>query len=407
VFDVLDKHDFDPRSFLDAVRGALFTARLKRAKARQAQLYAFTFTFTEIRLTALELTGPGRRQPYPLLVPALLRVDDLSRRSDQLGEFLAPDVPIRLHQEWRKEARSIGQDLYNWLTTSDSRLLAELTLARNLPARNDGLLLRLQGSRPLLRVPFELLHDGTDYLALSHLLVRQIVDIPLASRKVEPFDAFLAQLHKSQKKLRVLLIGANVGPPIEAVEQEVAGLTNLFTTALSQMGVESQVEVLSGAAATYAKVEAALRNSSFHIIHYAGHGAFDAEVPERSSLCVCDGPQGRAVTASTLKTWLQNSSTQLVYLSSCLGSRTAVGGGRGDFLGIMDALVQADIPTVLGYRWEVGDRSAARLALAFYESLLDTFSPVDALLQARTQLAAEYGRDDDTWVSPILVAQNA
>jgi CHAT domain-containing protein len=73
----------------------------------------------------------------------------------------------------------------------------------------------------------------------------------------------------------------------------------------------------------------------------------------------------------------------------------------------MEALARADVPTVLGYRWAVPDASASYLAQKFYQTLWRTFSPGEALLEARRDAAIRArGRDNDAWASPILLMQN-
>jgi CHAT domain-containing protein len=52
-------------------------------------------------------------------------------------------------------------------------------------------------------------------------------------------------------------------------------------------------------------------------------------------------------------------------------------------------------------RWPVSDRSARRLAHAFYAALLPSGEMDTALLAARQEI----GRDDMTWPSPVLIVQ--
>jgi CHAT domain-containing protein len=97
----------------------------------------------------------------------------------------------------------------------------------------------------------------------------------------------------------------------------------------------------------------------------------------------------------------------MVFLNCCLGARNASHVGRGDFYGMLEAVARAGVPTVLGYRWTVLDSSAMRLAEAFYETLWRTFSPGEALLEARIQATlGPKGLDDETWAAPVLVVQN-
>jgi len=308
---------------------------------------------------------------------------------------------------WRTEARSIGRGLYASLA-QESTFVAGLSSSRNLPERGSDLWLCTRGPRASLDVPFELLYDGWEYLALSHPLYRQVVLAgPIASRKVEPFRLFFKKLVQEKKKLRILLVASNVGVRVDAVDQEVEVLSDFLRARLAQLGVDHEIEVLHSADSTYARAQDALRNSHFHIIHYAGHGRFDDKIAERSSLFFREDTSLKSMPASALKALLQESETRLLYLSCCLGARTAEGVGQGDFLGLVDGIVQADVPVVLGYRWVVSDKGAKEMALSFYETLFSTLCPEDALFQARRKLSTTRGRDDETWASPVLVVQNS
>jgi CHAT domain-containing protein len=164
---------------------------------------------------------------------------------------------------------------------------------------------------------------------------------------------------------------------------------------------------LLGIEANYEQVSNALRDGHYHLFHYAGHGLYDETLPEISGLVLHKEHGLRVLTASDLNTLVSNTELQLVFLSCCLGARTASHVGRGDFYGMMEALVNADVPTVLGYRWSVTDKAAFTLAQVFYETLWHTFSPGEALLEARRRATlGPKGLDDETWASPVLVMQN-
>ncbi len=75
-----------------------------------------------------------------------------------------------------------------------------------------------------------------------------------------------------------------------------------------------------------------------------------------------------------------------------------------DFLGVAEGIINAGVPSVLGYRWPVSDEGAMLLATAFYESLVKQGHLDTALLDARREVAM-LDRDDITWLSPILIMQ--
>lgn len=409
VYGFIDKERFTDdafdEDFLNIVKSACFKALVSKAQYLRDKDYVLSISSTDTYLTGLEIRGADRYQGYLPRDPFRFDVDNFSKRGDRLNLFFTESMRPSAQQEWRQEARSIGQDLYDNLSREQA-FIAGLNAARNLPTFESDLKLRFVGPRASLEVPYELLYDGNDYLALKHPLYRQVLAGPIVFRKVQAFSMFLSKSVSSMKKLRILLIASNLEPKIDAVDEEISAIYDCLRKKLVQIGIEFDIELLTSETATYERVEEALNRCKFHLVHYAGHGKFSTHVAERSSLFFRSVTgHTKEMTASTLKLLLQDSETYLFFLSCCLGARTADRVGRGDFLGIMDSILQADIPAVLGYRWVVSDVSAKELALAFYEALLSNLSIEDALFQARKVIATRYGRDDETWSSPILALQ--
>jgi len=77
------------------------------------------------------------------------------------------------------------------------------------------------------------------------------------------------------------------------------------------------------------------------------------------------------MAVSELRILLKGSIVRLIYLSCCLGAKTADSLKllEDDFLGLAEGLIQAGVPSVLAFRWPVSDAGAKTLALRFYESL--------------------------------------
>ncbi len=405
VHDFLEKDKFDPDAFVRTVQSALCEAMIKRAEILRQNKYLLTLFFSDAHLLLLELRGPDRQLDYLPSDPVRFDATDLGRRCDELNIWLSPPLRHDYRERWRAEARSIGKGLYSDLAREPT-FIAGLSSARNLPQHGRDLWLCMRGPRASLDVPLELLYDGWEYLALAHPVYRRVIAGPIGSRKVDPFRHVFSRFVQ-KGKLRILLIASNVGTRIDAVDREVDAVSGFLQVRLGQLGIEHELEVCHSTDATYEHVQDMLHNSHYHIIHYAGHGRFDDQIAERSCLFFREGTSLKAMPASTLKTLLQESETQLIYLSCCLGARTAEGIGQGDFLGLVDSIAQADVPTILGHRWVVSDKGAKDLALSFYETLFSTLSPEDALFEARCALSTTRGRDDETWASPVLVVQNS
>jgi hypothetical protein len=331
-------------------------------------------------------------------------VEDFVRRTDNLNLMLLEGKADR----WRPEAQSIGDGFYRALT-EEPRVLGDLTTARNLGPRPGQLWVQFSGPAAGLGLPFELLRDENGYLGLSHILTRRLLQPgPIFSRKPEPFHAFVEGLLRRREPLRALIVGANSDGSIPEAEQEASALATAIQEDLDRLAIPCEIQLLVGSAASYTAVRRELGEQHYHLFHYAGHGRYTDKLPEISGLMLHDDSGPAALTAADLHLLAQGSSLYIVYLSCCLGARTARETGRGDFRGVVEALARADVPSVLGHRWTVADTPSSYLALTFYHALWRSFSPGEALLEARRAAAmGSRGLDDDTWLAPVLLAQNA
>ena len=105
----------------------------------------------------------------------------------------------------------------------------------------------------------------------------------------------------------------------------------------------------------------------YDLFHYSGHASHDGGEPDHSALFLRESAGSgspMAMTAGELKSLLENSTLRFAYFSCCAGATQASEGelSHNDFLGIVDAAVQAGLPSVLGMRWPVSDRGARALA---------------------------------------------
>lgn len=403
VHAFLEKANFTSHHFVEIARAAIREARLKKAAAKTKTRHYLTVTLNQGYLTECRLTGPDRRAVYPAPPRQRFNAGELIRRADNLNTLIL-DKKVDL---WRPEIRAIGHDLFNYLLKAEcfhKSLIAAVALVQH----SSDLWLQFSIPAQGLSIPFELLHSGSDYFGLKYILTRRLAQSGTrVLRKTERFHEFFTRLMEEQAPLRMLIIGANVENTIPAAESEALALKAQIESSLQALGIPSHVTLLLGAEATYDNVSDALRSGRYHLFHYAGHGLYDESLPETSGLVLYKNNGWRILAASELHTLVSNTELQMAFLNCCLGARTATQVGRGDFYGMLEAVAGADVPTVLGYRWTLLDRSALRLAQVFYDTLWRTFSPGEALLEARIQATlGPKRRDDETWASPVLVMQN-
>ncbi|MFQ6101419.1 MAG: CHAT domain-containing protein [Anaerolineae bacterium] len=320
----------------------------------------------------------------------------------------------RCSDDQRFDIKHLGQDLYKDIFTP----YPEVTNSYHQAVGQTGeanLHLIFKTQRDLLSLPLEFLFWGSDWAVLRHPLSRFVLNAPVRRQALSP--AFLRRCHRRRERVRILLIASNTPPSIPGCEREVEILAQLLPGFLRDSGMRYEITVLPTKEATLAQVREELQNCPYHVLHYSGHGYYDPQNPEESCLFFWDDSNGKRkvgkLTGQELKLTMKSTrahptSLRFAYLSCCWGAAgaKAVSLLDNDFLGIADALVQAGVPAVLSYRWPVSDDGAEKLALAFYKSLFAQGHLATALLEARCHVAGRLGRDDTTWLSPILICQD-
>lgn len=255
-----------------------------------------------------------------------------------------------------------------------------------------GLRIRLRfdaGAPELAELPWELLYAPD----LERLL---------APSSETPLVRYLPVEHSSrmqpvQPPLVVLAALSNPagGTPL-AVEREWQHLQEAVA------GLDERHVRLERTPATWAALQARLRQGPVHVLHFVGHGFFDRG-QNRSGL-VFEDEAGRAsiVPAEMFKTLLHDhDALRLVYLNACEGASN----GRSDpFRGVAQQLVQQGVPAVVAMQFPISDAAAITLSREFYRALAGGY-PVDAALgEARKAVLGQTGSPE--WATPVLFSRS-
>jgi CHAT domain-containing protein len=315
-------------------------------------------------------------------------------------------------KDWRFVSKHCGKQLYREVFLSNPKLIQAYSFCQARSLRSGALRLRLETTRGLLTTPFECLFDSIDdevgdYLVLRHPVFRTITGMQTTRESIGP--RFLNSLLREHAPLKMLIISANTIPPIPGVEEEVSEALRAVATFRAQ-GLDVQVDQIVGVKATYDNVRDALKDCSYHIVHYAGHGFYDVASPENSALilwqseadssAICD------MSGVELNSLLRCSDVRFFYLSCCYGARQGTSSAliEDDFLGIADSIIAAGVPAVLAFRQAVNDERAVLFARSFYYSLVSQGWLDQAVYSARLDVAAD--RKDPSWLVPILIQQS-
>jgi len=150
--------------------------------------------------------------------------------------------------------------------------------------------------------------------------------------------------------------------------------------------------------ATLSDLRKQLRQGTYHIFHFIGHGGFDERTQDGVLLLEDEARRGRRVSGHDLSMLLHNHRwLRLAILNACEGARTS----RHDiFAGTAQSLVQQGMPAVIAMQFEITDQAAITFAEEFYTALADGY-PVDAaVVDARMAIFAD--GNDVEWGTPVL-----
>lgn len=242
---------------------------------------------------------------------------------------------------------------------------------------------RLDVDERLIDLPWELLHDGSDFLCVKYALGRRIVSD----------QAFQAAGHKGRPTgpTRVLIV-ANPTEDLPAAEAEGARVADLLSP-LRAMSVTHH----SGR--SMRKKEFLLSLADFDVVHFAGHTSHDPDNPDESALLFSDGE----VRAFEISRFLSRSPA-VVFLNSCWSAEEIRDPDAFSTMtrGLGRTFLYAGVTAFLGYLVPIPDESASDLAVTFYRSLAQGQTIGESLRRARVEVMTSHGTGDFTWSSAVL-----
>lgn len=250
--------------------------------------------------------------------------------------------------------------------------------------------LRLNDAAELADLPWEFLYDAALDRFFNHSVETPLVrflDLPSPPR---PLTTTLP--------LKILVM---FSLPSDYEQLDADKEWQNLKEALSDLETRGLVHVERIDEATLPELQKRLRRGEYHIFHYVGHGAFDAERSE--SVLLFEGAQGRAkkVGGQMLGTLLRDhKALRLVVLNACEGGRTAL---DDPFSGVAQNLIRQGIPAVVAMQFAITDEAALQLSSEFYKALADNY-PLDAAL-AEARKAVYLDGNEVEWATPVLYSR--
>jgi hypothetical protein len=284
-------------------------------------------------------------------------------------------------------ARGLGSSLFEAIFSGEVLVFWRRRLDR---VGRKGLRLRLHLNYPdLWNWPWELLRDPKLGF-LASLPETPVVRYIEMSERIRPL--------RVRPPIRVLAVAACPnGFSALSIQEELADLEN----SMADLREAERVELDLLENATREVLHRRLQESTYHILHFIGHGTFDASRGGGMVLLQREGGDADPVGAQELNVLLQaHPQIRLVVLNVCQGAR---GDNSDPFAGLAQSLVKGRVPAVVAMRSAVSDRAAIDFSRSFYASL-SRREPVDlAVSKARH---AMYRQDSAEWGSPVLAMRS-
>lgn len=336
--------------------------------------------------------SPAGQAEAPFLMPAV--EEEVKRTAKDFERLVEEEEPYRDLRPpvaaAKDRQQTIGDQLFRALFPEPIRDRYYQSLG-DLRSRPDlGLRIKLQmglGDPRLTAVhglPWECLHraqDGTFLGRERRTSIARYLDLPLPGGRPS-----------LNGPLRVLVVAAQ--------PRELKTLPHLARErrALLDLGRrQNRLEMVPLATPSLEALRNALLSGDFHVLHFLGHGGFEAG---EGLLYLEDGAGGAApVKAPVLADLLRDiTSLRLAVLNACQTARLAA---PGPFSGVATALLQAGLPAVVAMQFPISDRAARAFGVALYRRLA-LGDPIDAAV-AEGRLAVRRDLPDSAeWATPTL-----
>jgi CHAT domain-containing protein len=255
---------------------------------------------------------------------------------------------------------------------------------QSLLAKSSADHLRLDIDERLIDLPWELVHDGNEFLCLRYAVGRRLVSNQ---------DFLPPQRHpQAAQDSRVLIVADPTGD-LPAAKREGRKLANLLRD-------KCHMQVDEFTASGITKKDFLLSFQNYDIVHFAGHASHDASSPDESSLMLADGE----VQAFEIARFITTRSPAVVFLNACWSAEELRDPDSYSPMmrGLGRTFLYAGVTAFLGYLIPVPDDSATRFAMCFYNALIQGYTVGESLRRSRIQSRNPKTSYDLTWSSAVL-----
>ena len=220
-----------------------------------------------------------------------------------------------------------------------------------------------------LFVPFELAHDGENFLCLKYCIGKRILD--------EARDFISPPICFGAPDFDFILVESNPKQDLNLREKE-------FIKEIVK-NYNINFTVLSGTNANKKSIEDIFFDP-LEIIHFAGHGKFNDKNPDKSGILLDDG----TLTANDIRNSEING-FPLIFANTCESATISKVNKMKGVGGLARAFLGAGAIGFIGPLWEITDDLAAEFANEFYKKVIDDHLSVgEAIKEVKSELKTKY-----------------
>jgi hypothetical protein len=330
----------------------------------------------------------GETDPEPLSVPfSEAELDRLGEALGRAARQLRPPVETAVQETTLAE---VGDRLFRALFTDAVKNRYHESLGRVSARRECGLRIKVQmglGNPALTRLhvlPWEYLRATEDghFLGLSReTSIVRYLDLRLPGDR-PPVPPPLAIL---------VLAGED-----ETGDLDLARERRAIERAWPQRGAVSLTFL---ARPTLESLRDELLAHDYHVLHFMGHGGFDASAGEGSIAFRDEHGRRIWVSGSELAEHLRDRlSLRLVFLNACWTARAI---SAGPYAGVATALLGAGVPAVLAMQFSISDAAALAFSRVFYRRLAQG-DAIDAAVTEGRMAIRRLKYPVVEWGTPVL-----
>ena len=248
----------------------------------------------------------------------------------------------------------------------------------------DHLILQLDDH--LVHIPWELIHDGQQFLCQKFNM----------GRLVKTRQAVLRSRARSLGRPFKMLVLVDPRGDLEGAYREGTELRDFMDRFKDHVTVSFRS---SDIAADFVRQK--IRN--FDLVHFAGHAEYHAENPADSGWRLSDGVFS---AKDIMKLTGTAAMPALVFSNACQSARTEEWRIKeefqGEIFGLANAFILSGVKHYIGTFWEILDEPSSRFALEYYKHSLSGMTVGEAVRQARLSLIKDYGEETIVWASYLL-----